>query len=116
MWPREAVAELKRARELVADRRAGSIEAALRTEGTTVDVSEDLTPSPDGHSSPKIERLLRELINENRAMRRELHTLRDEVAELRALPPTGPDNTPPRDSPPRGGFWRRFRYYWHNPD
>lgn len=109
VWPRAAVVELKHARELVADRRAASIEAALQIEAGTVDVSAELEPAADGQVGGEVERLLRELVNENRAMRDELRALRAEVAELRALP-AAKDETDGETA--RGGFWERFRFYW----
>lgn len=112
VWPRETITELKRARELVANQRASSIEAALDTDSETVDLSEDLAPSSDNHTGPAIERLLQELVSENHAIREELRALRNEVAELRALPTARPTGKRPDEASPEGGFWQRFRYYW----
>lgn len=96
VWPEEAVEELERARALVRDQQAVSIEAALRgQEGPAVEDVTDTTPLPDlGNRSP-VEAILDELL----ALRALVEEQNRRIAELEEAVRTGRELEAPRDEP-----------------
>lgn len=96
VWPEEAVEELERARTLVRDHRAVSIEAALRgQEGPAVENVTDTTPLPDRGNRSPVEGILDEL----RALRALVEEQNRRIAELEEAVRTGRELEAPRAEP-----------------
>lgn len=96
VWPEEAVEELERARALVRDQRAVSIEAALRgQEGPAAEDAPDVVPLPDRGGPSPAEAILEEL----RALRKLVEEQNRRIAELEKAVRTGRELEAPRDEP-----------------
>lgn len=96
VWPEEAVDELERARALVRDQRAVSIEAALRGQ----DAPHDASGAPvegdlaQGHREP-----LAAILDELRKLRELVEEQNRRIAELEGTVRTGRELESPRDEP-----------------
>ncbi len=96
VWPEDAVEELERARALVRDQRAVSIEAALRgQEGPPAEDVRDATPLLDRGGPSPAEAILDEL----RALRELVEEQNRRIAELEEAVRTGRELEAPRDEP-----------------
>ncbi len=96
VWPEEAVEKLERARALVRDQRAVSIEAALRgQEGPAVENVTDTTPLPDRGNNSPVEAILDEL----RALRALVEEQNRRIAELEEAVRIGRELEAPRGEP-----------------
>lgn len=113
VWHHEALAELKRARELVATHKAPSIEAALQASEDIIDSSAAVEGINSFNNELRDNEALFSLLRE---LREEVHSLRREVAELRALPVSEPKKQDRSEEPPSGNLWTRFLYYWRHPN
>ena len=96
VWPEDAVEELERARALVRDQRAVSIEAALRgQEGPAAEDAPDAVSLPDRSGPSAAEAILEEL----RALRVLVEEQNRRIAELEEAVRTGRELEAPRDEP-----------------
>ncbi len=94
--PEEAVEELERARAMVRDQRAVSIEAALRgQEGPSAGDVPDTAPVQEKSGSSLVEAILEEL----RALRHLVEEQNRRIAELEEAVRTGRELEEPRDEP-----------------